>query len=372
MTVLVQDFLRNGGTQGDLLDRYAIVAKRHRKYDNLVLFKYSQIDSPFAEPLVRECRGIILDEADGWRVISRAFDKFFNHGEGHAAKVDWATARVQEKLDGSLAVMYPYDGNWHVATSGTPDASGEVNGFGLTFAELFWRTFDAQELRLPPLHLGLCFFFELMGPLNRIVVRHPHERLTLLGARYLPTQEEISAAEVALHLPGIGPCHIVREFALQSFEQIAYTFATMSPLSQEGYVVVDAAFNRVKVKHPGYVALHHMKGGTSRKTFVEIVRSGESEEVVDAFPEFKPLLEETRAAYERLIADVKGDYERLCGIEQQKAFAIEAVKTRCSAALFAVRAGKAQGVRAFLRDARIDMVMGLLGYKVEAEIQEAA
>jgi hypothetical protein len=28
----------------------------------------------------------------------------------------------------------------------------------------------------------------------------------------------------------------------------------------EGYVIVDANFNRVKVKKPAYVAVHHLKG----------------------------------------------------------------------------------------------------------------
>jgi hypothetical protein len=52
------------------------------------------------EPIVRESRGVILDEADDWRVVARAFDKFFNYGESGADEIDWGTARVQEKVDG--------------------------------------------------------------------------------------------------------------------------------------------------------------------------------------------------------------------------------------------------------------------------------
>ena len=47
---------------------------------NLVLFKYSQIDSDFFNPIVQECRGIIL-EKDTWRVVAYAFRKFGNFGE---------------------------------------------------------------------------------------------------------------------------------------------------------------------------------------------------------------------------------------------------------------------------------------------------
>lgn len=359
----LQDFLRSGRAPSELEALYAIKAKRHQQYPNLVLFRYNQIESPFAEEIVRECRGIILDESDNWRVVSRAFDKFFNYGEGHAANIDWATARVQEKIDGSLAVLYWYDSKWHVATSGTPDASGDVNDFGITFAELFWRNYK-YEL---PVDNGYCFYFELTSPFNRVVVQHPTEGLTLLGARDLKTQLEVSSVDAHL-MCGVP---YVREFTLTSFDEIAATFTEMSPLSQEGYVVVDGAFNRVKVKHPGYVALHHAKDGISRKAFVEIVRNGERSEVLSAFPEFKPMMDDAAARFDELSRQLEADYLRLCSIPVQKDFAVEAVKTRCPGALFAVRAKKADSIRGFLKDMRIDAVMEMLGYKGQ-ETEQAA
>lgn len=66
-------------------------------------------------------------------------EKFFNHHERHAARLDWTTARVyvrhavpsgshwslvQEKLDGSLATLYFYADKWHVASTTLPDGSG--------------------------------------------------------------------------------------------------------------------------------------------------------------------------------------------------------------------------------------------------------
>lgn len=122
--MLTQDFLRSGGILKDLETRFAIKANRSLVHPSLVLLKYDQIDSPMGERLVQECRGLILDEADNWRVVSRSFDKFFNAGEGHAAAIDWSTAQVQEKLDGSLCVLYHYAGAWRVQTSGHPRRRG--------------------------------------------------------------------------------------------------------------------------------------------------------------------------------------------------------------------------------------------------------
>jgi hypothetical protein len=51
----------------------------------------------------------LILELDTWKVMSLAFKKFFNSEEGNAHKIDWNTAKVLEKLDGSLIQVY-YDG----------------------------------------------------------------------------------------------------------------------------------------------------------------------------------------------------------------------------------------------------------------------
>ena len=179
--MLVQAWLRSGKTLDALEAKYAITARRGVKHPNLVSLRYDQIASSFAEPIVRECRGLVLDEADGWRCVCRSMDKFMNHGDPLAAEIDWSTARCLEKVDGTLCQLFFYAGAWHCATTGTPDASGEVNGNGLSFSELFFRTFDESGMELPPQDLGVTMFFELTTPLNRVASRHETASLTLLG-----------------------------------------------------------------------------------------------------------------------------------------------------------------------------------------------
>lgn len=352
----LRQHLRNGGTIEDLASSYAIAAKRHREFPNLVLFKYNQIESPFGEEIVREARGIVLDEAREWEIISRGFDKFFNHGEGHAARIDWPSATVQEKVDGSLCVLYFYAGEWRVATTGTPDAGGEVSGFGLTFAEYFWSTARSIGMRTPTGEHDSCFMLELTGPYNRIVVSHEKPSLTVLGMRDRRTGRE-DTAERAAGLLGIKR---VASYPLSSVDEIVASFERMSPLSQEGYVVVDGSFRRIKVKHPGYVALHHAKDGMSRRAMAEVVRSGETAEVIAAFPELGAMFAEMKTRLDALVAELENDYARIAGIAEQKAFALEAVKTRSSAPLFALRAKKTPSIRAWLAKAPIDTVLALL------------
>jgi hypothetical protein len=362
--LLIQRWFDNGGTAEELEAKYAIRMRRGVKHPNVCSFKYDQISSPFAEPIVRECRGIVLDESDNWRVLSRAFDKFFNHGEGLAADIHWPTGRVQEKVDGSLCSLYWYAGAWHCATTGTPDGSGEVNGFGIRFSDLFFRTFDESGLELPSDDPGVCLFFELTSPMNRIVVRHAGASLTLLGGRDMRTMQELSVHDAeSLYMRG---ARRVREYTLHGWDDIEATFLTMDPLEQEGYVVVDGRFNRVKTKHPGYVAMSHMKDGCSPRTFVAIARSGETSEVEAAFPEFRVQINDARARVEAWSAAIDSDYARLKDLQPQKEFALSAVHTKCPSALFTIRAGKARDARDYLRQVHIDRAMEYLGVSASA------
>ncbi|MEL6938228.1 MAG: RNA ligase, partial [Cyanobacteria bacterium J06598_1] len=133
----LQTYLRTEGVE-ILQTAFGIKTRRHSSLENLVCFKYSQYESPMEELVVQQCRGIILDEANDWAVVSYPYDKFFNYTEPNAAPIDWSSATVQDKLDGSLMTLYFYKGEWQVQSSGTPDASGEVSLCKFSFAELFW------------------------------------------------------------------------------------------------------------------------------------------------------------------------------------------------------------------------------------------
>jgi len=355
----IQRYLRGEGTIEALALDYAVRTNRHPGFPNLVLFKYDQINSPMDHPLVQECRGIILDEADGGRVVARPFDKFFNYGEPNAVEIDWGSARVQEKLDGSLCVFYHYAGEWHVATSGSPDAGGNVHNGTLRFRDLIWETARQYGLQLlSPAHTYLC---ELTSPHNRIVVQHREASLTLLGIRHTETGawEDIEASGDYLK----GNLPRVRMFPLGSYEEMLTSFEEIDPLQQEGYVVVDGRGQRVKVKHPRYVALHLLKERFNAAAFVEVLQSGEVPELLTYFPEMEADFIPLRTAYEALIAEIDRDFERLKGIETQKEFAAMALPTRCSHALFALRAGRYENARCYLSKITTPACMRLLGLK---------
>lgn len=203
---------------------------------------------------------------------------------------------------------------------------------------------------------------ESTGIDNRVVVRHQYRRVTLIGVRHNETGREFDVNEFQDFYP------IVRSFPLQTMADVEATLSEMKPLEQEGYVIVDGAFNRVKVKSPAYVAIHHMTDGFGPRRIVEVIRRGETSELLALFPEWKPDFNVIQWKYDALVIQIEADYARLKDISEQKAFALEAVKTVCSAALFQLRRGTVTSAKQFLAAMQIKSLMDKLRVK-DAELE---
>ena len=289
---------------------------KSRVYENKILLKYDQLSSPtlMAMAEMQDSRGIIL-ELGTWKVLSLAFRKFFNSEEGNAHKIDWNTARILEKLDGTLIQLYwdEFKGKWFAGTTGTAEGEGEVNNkMGTTFNDLFFQTVtEKYGLELDQLDKGYCFVFELTTPYNIVVKPHGESSASLLTVRELATLEEISYEELLtvgrnLNIP------VVKSYDLnaKNVGALIKTFENM-PWSDEGYVVVDANFNRVKIKNPAYVAVHHLKGKSAEHNIITIVKSNEIEEFGATFPERKEELYKLKENYDILLAKLNATWEEL-------------------------------------------------------------
>lgn len=279
-----------------------------RTYNSKIHLKYDQIESDMSCPEVQECRGLIL-QRDTWEVISMGFKKFFNHGESYAAKIDWNSAVVLEKLDGSLCQVYfDHDkNNWFAATTGTGEGEGEVNNkMGTTFNELFWRTLkEKYDIDSSSFDEDHTYLFELCTPFNIVVKPHGESSATLLGIRHIPTLKEVSYNDIIETGKWLG-IPVVKAFDLNAkdFSALIRTFEGM-PWSEEGYVVVDGNFNRVKIKNPAYVAVHHLKSKTAEHNILTVVKANEIEEFAATFIERKDEVFSLKKKYDTLVSKLE-------------------------------------------------------------------
>lgn len=343
-TLAVQQHLREHGLD-DLCRKYAVSARRHGIFPHLVLLKYSQIDSPMAEVVVQQCRGIIVDEAREWEAVAVPYFKFFNHGEPHAAAIDWSTATVYEKLDGSLMCLYHYAEEWRVASSGLPDASGPTPGISRTFADVFWETWKGLGYRLPE-EAGHTFMFELCTPFNRVVVPYQERRLVLHGVRCARTFREERPEPYAERYGW----ECIDHHTLDALERVLEHTSALDPMQSEGVVVCDHRFHRVKIKGTRYVTLAHLKESLTERGLLDLVRLNEEAELLAYFPELRQAYDGQKHRYEAFVRRIEVTYTELSPITDQRAFAAAALPYPYSGALFALRSGKAQSVRHFLAD----------------------
>lgn len=367
MELNVQEFLRHPLNTSEKIsylkgEPYNLNIKQHPEFPNLFQFTYDQIESPKVDPIIVECRGLILDESDNWNVVAFPFKRFFNVGEFHAAPIDWKTARVYEKVDGTLIIMYWYKDKWRIATRGSPDASGPVGDFPwnenglkvpLTFYRLFWHSAEYWMKGLcksGELLSNCTYMWELTSPYNRVVCDYTEptvtdktgyaqdgSRITLTGIRNNQTFEEyrVESSDAYYH---------TKSFPLGNFQEVIDAASKLNPLKQEGFVVVDGNWNRVKIKSPAYVAIHHLRDGNPRKRLMEIIQSGENDEmlsykILDEWPAEKKMYEEMLAKVEKLILLTEQIYDTIKHIENQKDFALIAIKSPMAFALFGMKKG---------------------------------
>jgi hypothetical protein len=234
---------------------------------------------------------------------------------------------------------------------------------------LFWQTLLTKlDNQLDDEAAKYTFWFELTSVYNRVVVDHKETKLTLLGARRHDTWEEVHPSKVAHFFPSIP---VVKEFPLQTIQDIQTALDKMDPLKQEGFVLVwdkpDGSKGRNKCKCDGYVILHHAKDAmvASIKNMINIVRNGDSAEYLAAFPELQTRMDQVKLRYLELVCSLQELFIQHAGIISQRDFALAITKPgvcKCTGALFSLRSGKVKSIREYFATMNLKSLRMLLGY----------
>lgn len=273
-----------------LKDEYKIVIKEEYP---LAIFNYG-IDCDFADPIVQEARGIIID-LETLNVVCWPFKKFGNYNESYADKIDWNTARVQDKIDGSIIKMWwnRTTGRWQFSTNGTINAETALANQMTqeTFLDVIKKADNYNEivLRLADLSKDHTFIFELVSPETQVVVKYPVSHLYHIGTRNNISGMEINS-DIGIEKP--------KEYFLKSLDDClsaAYDLnksddGLIHDVKKEGFVVVDDNWNRIKIKSPDYLMLHRMSSNSnfSKERIVEMIRDGvvNIPSICDDFPNY--------------------------------------------------------------------------------------
>lgn len=184
---------------------------------------------------------------------------------------------------------------------------------------------------------------------------YPEDDLTLLAVRDTKTGEETHLNFVTTNIPKI------KTLSIKTLDEINKSLEYMSPMKQEGYVIVDNLYRRIKMKSPKYVLVHKMRNKVTPRGLIELIRENEVSEFTTYFPEYKKNVDDLMDKIETLVLDLHDFYGKIEKIESQKDFAIQAVKHPASSALFAMRTGKTNTFYSFLlHNIHVDRLLTIL------------
>ncbi len=239
----------------ELLKGYEL---RIKKDGDLAIFNYVAA-ADFFNPIVQEARGIIVDTVKK-EVVCWPFRKFGNHNEGYADKIDWSSARVLQKVDGSIIKLW-FDkskGAWQFSTNGTIRAeNANVDGMlGLTYGAVILQADNYGDIPFDKLDKDSTYIFELVSPETRIVIKYDCASLYHLGTRNNVTGQEYEA-DIGIKKPKSYPLTSLKDCVDASIELNKAT-ADTNEIENEGFVVVDKYYRRVKIKSPDYIMSHHL------------------------------------------------------------------------------------------------------------------
>lgn len=225
-----------------------------------------------------QCRGLILDHED--RIIARGFNKFFNYEEVQNKSeipLNDEYVYVQEKMDGSLGILFHYSSDWHMATRGSFQSDQAVEGL-----KILKSKYDLDKF-----HPTVCYICEIIYPENRIVVDYADEKITFISAVMDGREVSFGTARALFHSSGIQEEDIVPTSIDTIREGLFSNLKSLNEYNKEGFVLRFHPSNyRMKIKFDEYVRLHRLLTNFSNVDIWECLRNGDSfSEFLDRVPD---------------------------------------------------------------------------------------
>lgn len=324
-----QEYLRSGKSLDDLANELHIELNRHATMP-LVILNYNQIESPKTDPIVRECRGLVLSTED-WSIVARSFNRFYNWGEvaDEMPLFNWNNSVALEKVDGSLVLFYFYQGEWRVNTRGSYANMGmfntewQANYFKMprdfTWQQGILNALGLKSLNELSLYLdpSLTYVCEFCSPWNK-VVREYSPCIFLLTC--FAGEEEVGPRDVPLF-------KTIGHYSLRSADEVTEYVNSQPEATWEGCVVKDNENRRWKIKNRRYLSLHKMKGANgdalyNPSTLLPFILEGEGDELLATYPEITECFHHYKGKVEEAYKTLEGIWHLVKDEKDQKDFAL--------------------------------------------------
>ena len=298
------------------LEKYhqdGLLLKQTHPTHDLTIWNYSpkvQYDRLWDEITI-QCRGLVTN-SEG-KIIARPFRKFFNYEEyleNTPNMIPNESFDVYEKMDGSLGILFNYNGEWILATRGSFTSDQAIKG-----KELLINNYDTTELLT-----DLTYLLEIIYPENRIVISYDKEMLVLLGAFETKTGNEVSY-ETLQWFSNMCGFPIVKKY--NGLSDVSKLKSIISN-DNEGFVIRFKNGFRMKIKGEEYCRLHRILTNISNRDIWDYLKNNKPlDEILEKVPdEFYNWVRETvknfENQFEMIMGQVISDFWVIDGILHKK------------------------------------------------------
>jgi RNA ligase len=211
------------------------------------------------DEITLQTRGLVTDNEGN--IIVRPFKKFFNIEESKHTPTE--EFEVYEKMDGSLGILFFYEGKWIIATRGSFTSDQAVKA-----QEILNSKYIVESIPK-----GYATLFEIIYPENRIVVDYgDEEKLVVLGMTSRVSGKEMDYNSL-LNVHNESGMSVVKKYdGINDYKQLKEKIEN----NQEGFVVKFTNGERIKIKGEEYLRLHKIMTNLSTTAVWEVLSNGDN------------------------------------------------------------------------------------------------
>lgn len=219
-------------------------------------------------------RGTVYEIETG-KMVAKAFPKFFNFSELPTSKsrnlLKKTDFEVYEKMDGSLGIVYFYEGEWYVNTRGSFTSDQAVKA-----KDMLSKYYTSN------LNSSITYLVEIIYPYNRIIVDYgDKEQLVLLAGYNIHTGEEVPLSE----LDKTSPFPVAPRHEFKSIQDIVDKQSELGKM-EEGFVVRFPNGERAKFKSFEYLKVASIISNMTPLNFWKCMEYGKvRQEILEEIPE---------------------------------------------------------------------------------------
>ena len=210
------------------------------------------------DEVTAQCRGLITENTTG-KILVRPFKKFHNDEEVVGKGVipsQGDYVYIQEKMDGSLGILFNYEDQWIMATRGSFASEQAIKGLEIVKSKYFLASWSKEY----------AYLVEIIYEANRIVVRYDEEKIVFLSVVLNESWKWEPTDDTELH------------WTTANFSDELYkSLKQKNETNKEGFVLRFQPGNfRMKIKFEEYVRLHKVMTNLSTTAVWEVLSSGAS------------------------------------------------------------------------------------------------